>query len=573
MRVVRVLPDVAGLDKLFDYVVPDDGHADVRVGTRVRVELHGRRVGAWVIADGVDPPPGVRLRPLAKVSGWGPAPEVVELTAWAAWRWAGPRPLLLRAASPNRAVRALPDPVPAAPGAGRAWPGAPGTEALLAPRRTLVRIAPGADRMPLLRELAGAGPLLVVAPSIAEAAELGRRLRRDGHPVAVVPDGWGQARAGAVTVIGARAAAWAPAPDVVAMVVLDVHDEVHQEERSPTWHARDVLGERAAKAGVACIAVSPCPDAATVGWAEHTIEPARSAERDGWPIGEMVDLRAEDPANGLLTARLTAVLRTGHRVLCVLNRKGRARLLACHGCRELARCQACQAALIQVEDGLRCPRCGLAQPVVCALCGSQRMKVIRAGVGRVRDEMAALIGEAVGEVTATQVSDGDARVVVGTEAVLHRAGRAPVVAFLDFDQELLAPRYRAAEQALALLARAGRLTGGRDRGGRVLVQTRLPDHEVNLALVHGDPAPVAAAELARRHLLGLPPVVAAAALSGPGAQELVAGLEGAIGIEVAGPSDGTWLVRAPDHTLLCDALAQVPRPAARVRVEVDPLRL
>ena len=36
---------------------------------------------------------------------------------------------------------------------------------------------------------------------------------------------------------------------------------------------------------------------------------------------------------------------------------------------------------------------------------------------------------------------------------------ADAVAFLDFDQELLAPRYRAAEQALALLARAARLVG------------------------------------------------------------------------------------------------------------------
>ncbi|MEZ5168309.1 MAG: hypothetical protein R2695_18215 [Acidimicrobiales bacterium] len=37
--------------------------------------------------------------------------------------------------------------------------------------------------------------------------------------------------------------------------------------------------------------------------------------------------------------------------------------------------------------------------------------------------------------------------LIGTEAVLHRIDRADVVAFLEFDQELLAPRQRAAEQA------------------------------------------------------------------------------------------------------------------------------
>ena len=40
------------------------------------------------------------------------------------------------------------------------------------------------------------------------------------------------------------------------------------------------------------------------------------------------------------------------------------------------------------------------------------------------------------------------------EAVLHRVDRADVVIFLEFDSELMAPRLRAAEEALALLARA-----------------------------------------------------------------------------------------------------------------------
>jgi hypothetical protein len=29
------------------------------------------------------------------------------------------------------------------------------------------------------------------------------------------------------------------------------------------------------------------------------------------------------------------------------------------------------------------------------------------------------------------------------------------------------------------------------------------------------------------------------------------------------------MVRAPDHTAMSDALASVPRPAARLRIEVD----
>jgi primosomal protein N' (replication factor Y) len=44
-------------------------------------------------------------------------------------------------------------------------------------------------------------------------------------------------------------------------------------------------------------------------------------------------------------------------------------------------------------------------------------------------------------------------------------------------------------------------------------------------------------------------------------------------VELLGPSDGRWLVRAPDHQTLCDALAATPRPPGRLRLAVDPLRI
>jgi primosomal protein N' (replication factor Y) len=143
---------------------------------------------------------------------------------------------------------------------------------------------------------------------------------------------------------------------------------------------------------------------------------------------------------------------------------------------------------------------------------------------------------------------------------------------LDFDQELLAPRYRAAEAALGMLARAARLIGGRVDGARILVQTRMPDHEVLDAARHADPSRLAVVEAARRAALRFPPESAVAAVSGAGGAEFVAGLHRPEGLDILGPADGRWLVRAPDHGTLCDALAASPRPTARLRIEVDPLR-
>jgi len=113
------------------------------------------------------------------------------------------------------------------------------------------------------------------------------------------------------------------------------------------------------------------------------------------------------------------------------------------------------------------------------------------------------------------------------------------------------------------------LVGGRSGGGRVVVQTRLPGHEVLDAALHGDPGRLAVVESARRAALRLPPHAALARLSGPGAKVVVDALRG---VDVSGPAGDRWLVRAADYRTLCGALTAVPRPPERVRIEVDPLQ-
>jgi len=147
------------------------------------------------------------------------------------------------------------------------------------------------------------------------------------------------------------------------------------------------------------------------------------------------------------------------------------------------------------------------------------------------------------------------------------------VVFLEFDQELLAPRFRAAEQAMTLLVRAARLLGPRSNGGRLVVQTRQSDHEVLQAALHADPGRLAAPESERRRLLALPPHTALARVSGAVAGEFVARLGRPDGIDVLGPRDGAWLVRAADHDRLAEALAGVERPRGRLHLQVDPARV
>ena len=592
-------PDVPAVDREFDYAVPDAWQADGRasrlgVGTIVRVPLHGRRVRGWVTNPDTEPPPGVELQPLAKITGQGPSDALVELARWAAWRWAGPMVSFLRTASPPRAVTVLAKTVPAKAVLAKTVPAArsrvpastvPANRVpipsvadelvrdAVAMSSSVLRLPPGADTLPVALAAAGLGDALVLAPGHSAATMLVLRLRRAGVAVASVPDQWADAAAGG-TVVGARAAAWAPVRELAAVVVLDEHDEAYQVERSPTWHARDVAVERARRAGVPCVLVSPTPTLEALDWGT-LLAPSRSEERAGWPVVDIVDRRSDEPGRtGLYSQRVVQALRQSGRVLCVLNRKGRSRLLACASCGELARCGRCGSAVAQTSEGrLRCRRCSDERPPVCAHCGDRALKNLRVGVTRAREELEALVGELVGEVTAETDTVPDERVYVGTEAVLHRVSEADAVVFLDFDQELMAPRYRTAEQAFALLVRAARLVGGRDRGGRLVVQTRLPQHEVIQAALHADPGRLSAAELERRTELRYPPVVAMAVVSGVAAQAFIERLGSPPGVERLGPSDGRWLLRASDHAALADALAATSRPPGRLRIEVDPLRV
>ena len=190
----------------------------------------------------------------------------------------------------------------------------------------VVRLAPTASPYDLIREQAGPDALVLV-PALLTAQRLVNKLRREGVPAALYPDEWADVRNG-VMAVGTRSAAWAPVPHISSVIMIDEHDEVWQQESAPTWHARDVVIERARRAEVPCTLVSPAPTLEALQWGE-LVTVSRDEERTGWPVLHVVDRRDEPPGAPLLSDELARLVRTETRVVCVLNRKGRSRLLAC----------------------------------------------------------------------------------------------------------------------------------------------------------------------------------------------------------------------------------------------------
>ena len=654
MRVIRVLPDVPAVDRAFDYYAPDDLAATLSVGSMVRIPFSGRRVAGWVIALDVEPPEGVTLSTISKLVGCGPDQSTIELCRWAAWQWSGRLASMLRAASPERVVSRLPPVRVRAATTGAANELAESL-LLLGAGTHVLQISPTTDPLGVVIAAARLGQILALVPSVAEAQRVARGLRSAGAAVASWP--WEfQAAAGGASVVGGRGAAFAPLPILSAVVVIDEHDEMLQSESSPTWNAREIAIERARRAQVPCLLVSPCPSlealvaqgtqgpqlaqgSQEVGLApaedlqrseapkgapedrfalRQLLEPStvleprgrlgRLEERSGWAQLTVIDRRGEDTGRtGLFSSQLIEMIRetarSGERVVCVLNRTGRARLLACRSCGTLAECEQCSAAVFQDDSGqLVCNRCSHTRPAICLDCGSMALSNLRSGVTRAREELEALALEPVVAMTAASspspadqvagsAAEQGARIFIGTQAVIHRVQDAALVAFLDFDQELLAPRYRASEEALRLLMLASRQVGGREGGGRgggregggrvggregggrVVVQTRRPDHEAIEAALRAEPLLVSIAEASRRELLGFPPAANIAVVGYEAAAEFIRRLGDPEGVEVQAGEDGQWLLRSRVPGRLQDVLSEVARPAGRLRLQVDPARL
>lgn len=616
-QAVSVALKPAGLAKSLTYWLPEllisDPHAaPIRRGTMVRVPLQGRQEQGWLVDLGVKQPVGVKLLNVNRILGLGPSPEVMDLADWAAWRWQASKSVFYSLASPPRRISRLPK--PAGPRAAHPRAVGPASRAVgpasrvagpapahpddsqsfrqffAQPKETLLQLSPTAENWSLIHTALSMGNALVLMPDNWRAERLVQFARKQGHDCVLWPQQWEAAAAGGCSVIGSRSAVFASMPELSCLLMLDEHDDNYKESRRKSaWHARDVARQRALRQGVPFVMTSPVPSL----WAQKSAElvvptapgpvpaptapaPAPAPTSSGWPEIIISDLRERSHV-GLFSHELTEALATATKAVCVLNRVGRVKLLACAECHNLVTCRKCSANLQQTQpEVLQCSRCSHEAPRSCPRCRSKKLKNLRVGVTKAAEDLNRLLREPVGQLTSANQQALQSRVILGTTAALRQVGKCELVAFLEFDQLLLSPHYRAQEKALAHLAQAAALVGA---AGRILLQTRQPDSPVIQAATMGDPGEFLAADLALRTQLRLPPTMAVAHLSGPDSGPYIEHLvklsqekPGLSELSARGPdTDGSWLLSAPDHDVLLGALEAAPRQDLDLRLCVDPV--
>jgi len=566
-RAVRVITEVAAVDRPFDYAL-SDATDQVSVGDRVRVDFNHRSVRGWVIDEAQ---PSNELKTIKKWLGYGPPPSLLDLLKWASERWYSSWSRFLLSSSPPRLVTVL----PRAPLAAALSQSVRDFSLTLPPG--VHQVAPTSDPLALVLGVYEVtrdteGSLLVLVPNESWASRLRGRLEQRGCAVASGEDQWDRMRAGWPVVVGARGTALAPVPKVAGAVIIDADDESYRSSATPTWEAVTMLRERCRRDAAPLWCTSIIPSPSLINGANYQ---KNGDLVSGWPRLEVIDRRSSDPRDGVLASE---ALDAAHRTLLgeekiavavILQRLGSGRLLACVKCGELARCAQCSQAEEEVDGQLACSERHELRARFCRACGSTNLKRLRGGVTTLARDLSAQLSQPVSEITAaTDPLTPLARVVVGTEATWQRVRRCGLVIFVDFDQYLLAPRESARRSAINAVGKAGRLVGSRREGrGHVVLQTRRGDDAVVHALMNADFDTIIAEDIATAELLGLSPYGASADVSGEGADTFVEGLATSL-VNVERTPTG-YVVRASDVATLTHALRSVERPAQKLRVAVQ----
>jgi primosomal protein N' (replication factor Y) len=488
---------------------------------------------------------------------------------------------------------------------------------------------------------------LVMVPEIALTPQLVQRFRaRFGDDLAVVHSAlveadrhamWTRLRRGEVRVaIGARSALFAPVPDLGLIIVDEEHDSSFKQEEGVRYHARDMAILRAHRLRAALVLGSATPSLESVelvrrGKLVELALPDRAVAEATLPAVTLVDLRRNGPGptgDKLLSLPLhraiEQTLAAQEQVILFLNRRGFAPSVVCAACGAVETCRHCSVALTYHRGknaGVRCHYCDFHGPLpaACTACRAPVLELEGLGTERLEDTVAAAFpaarvarldrdvgGGARSEAIIDRMRAGEIDVLVGTQMVTkgHDLPRVTLVGVLNADAALSLPDFRAAERGFQLLVQVAGRAGRSERPGRVLIQTRTPEHPaIQLAARH-DVRGFWARELADRREVGYPPYVRLAllrvdALDEEVAREAAAKLSALVRtskealarrVEVLGPSAAPIarlrgrfrfrvMLRAADRGPLRAALAAIREAMARLDrrvravVDVDPVTM
>jgi len=325
-------------------------------------------------------------------------------------------------------------------------------------------------------------------------------------------------------VVGARSAVFAPLENLGAIIVDEEHESSYKQGETPRYHAREVAIVRAKNEGAITVLGSATPSLES--WANATSGKytlLTLPDRVGGgrlPSVEVIDLRripTDYNAMGQGGVDYGAVIREplhdaivetmnrGEQSILLLNRRGYSSFVQCVDCGAVATCPHCSITLTHHRNPERlvCHYCLHKEDPRpdCVRCGGKYLRQRGLGTQQVERLLSERFPSArvarmdvdttSGKWAHTRILDrvaaGEVDILLGTQMIAKGLDfpNVTLVGVVDADVGINLPDFRASERCFQLLSQVSGRAGRGAKGGRVLIQTRLPAHHaVRYAVAH-----------------------------------------------------------------------------------------
>lgn len=385
--------------------------------------------------------------------------------------------------------------------------------------------------------------VLVLLPEITLTPQLEQRFRRRFAVSMTVShskltdiqrqQAWlGMQRGDYAIMLGTRSALFTPLAKPGLIILDEEHDTSFKQQEGFRFSARDVAVVRGKMLNIPVLLGTATPSLETI----YNVEQDRYrllhlAERAGDAVPPqmlLLDIRNKRMQEGLseaLIAEMHKTLAKHEQVLLFLNRRGFAPTLICHGCGWVARCRRCEANMVvHYDDGLlRCHHCGSEQrlPQNCPDCKTGQLTPLGLGTERVEKALAQLFPghriirldrdttqrKGVLEDSLERIHQGRVDIILGTQMLAkgHHFPNVTLVVMLDVDSGLFSIDFHASEKLAQMIMQVSGRAGRADKPGRVILQTRKPEHPLLNTLIRDGYSRFARSALAERKAAKLPP--------------------------------------------------------------------
>jgi primosomal protein N' (replication factor Y) (superfamily II helicase) len=311
-------------------------------------------------------------------------------------------------------------------------------------------------------------------------------------------------------ILGVRSSVFLPFQNLGLIIVDEEHENTFKQfDPAPRYHARDsaIVLSKIHKANILLGTATPALETyynALTG--KYVLVSLKKRFLDvSMPAIEVADtLRArkkkqmQSHFHPVLLDHIRLAINQGEQVILFQNRRGFAPYLQCNDCGNIPRCRHCDVSLTYHKgiNLLTCHYCGYTSSKIgtCASCGSNSVKIMGFGTEKVEEELGLLIpGVRIArmDVDATrsrksyerllsEFDAGEIDVLVGTQMVTKGLDfqNVSLVGILDADHLLNYPDFRAYERGFQLMLQVSGRAGRRQKQGKVIIQTTLPEHEI-----------------------------------------------------------------------------------------------